>query len=321
MPTMMTARILPGANAQATGLGDAIPCIPMKMPCLITLICLVSSLVVLGQKVDPQRTQGAETLKRIDAAARWVSLFDGQSLGEWQGDTEKYVVRDGILVCEAGGKILESKKVYSDFVFSFEYKLGESGNSGIGIRVPTGGHASRDGMEIQILDHDGSKYTAETTNGKKVSTIKPWQVHGSIYGILPAKTGYIKPAGEWNEETIICIEDHLKVIVNGAVILDAHLDKISSADGSDKPGLKNRSGHLTLAGHADRVEFRNLKIADFSPSPPLPNSAADNAPPAGFANLFSGKDLTGWKGLSHNDATARRALVGKELEAAQTAAD
>ncbi len=317
----MTALNFPGVNAQATGMEDSIPCVRMKMRCLMILICLVSFPMVFGQKVDPQRTQGAETLQRIAAAARWVSLFDGKSLAEWQGDTEKYVARDGILVCEAGGKILESKKTYSDFVFSFEYKLGESGNSGIGIRVPPGGHASRDGMEIQILDHDGSKYTTETTGGKKVATIKPWQVHGSIYGVVPAKTGYIKPAGEWNEQTIICIEDHVKVIVNGAVILDADLDKISSVDGTDKPGLKNRSGHLTLAGHADQVEFRNLKIADFSPSPPLPNSAAENTPPEGFTNLFNGKDLTGWKGLSHTDATARRALAGKELEAAQAAAD
>jgi hypothetical protein len=73
-------------------------------------------------------------------------LFNGSDLNEWQGDTEKYVPRDGILVCEKGGKILETKKDYSDFVFRFEFKLEESGNIGIG--------------------------------GEKVSLLEPWQVHG-----------------------------------------------------------------------------------------------------------------------------------------------
>lgn len=272
-------------------------------------------------KPDPNLVEGAKSLDRIEANAEWVSLFNGKDLEHWQGDTEKYIPQDGILVCEQGGKILETKKEYSDFVFSFEFKLEESGNNGIGIRIPKGGHAAYGGMEIQILDHNGSKYNTETKDGKKIRTIKPWQVHGSIYGVMPAKTGYLKPVGEWNQETILCIEDHIKVILNGAVIVDAYLDDLSPVDGRPHPGLRNRKGHITLAGHNDRVEFRSLKVAEFSPSPPRPASSAENTPPAGFTALFNGKDLNGWKGLAHRNANERRALTGKALEEAQTEAD
>ena len=273
------------------------------------------------KKPDQNLIDGKASLQRIEAVAKWVSLFNGKDLNEWQGDLENHVIEDGILVCKKGAKVLETKKEYSDFVFRFEFKLEESGNNGIGIRVPQAGKPAYGGMEIQILDHNGSKYMMETTNGKKISRLKPWQVHGSIYGVMPAKTGYLKPVGEWNEETIICIEDHIKVILNGAVIVDAYLDDLTPVDGRPHPGLRNRSGHISLAGHNDRVEFRNLAIADFSPSPTKPASTSDNTPPPGFVSLFNGKNLEGWKGLAAKNANDRRALEGDDLKKAQAAAD
>lgn len=297
----------------------------MKIRCLLIYTIILSTGFVFGQKKakkpDQNLIAGKAALERVEKSAVWTSLFNGEDLSEWQGDTEKYVVQDGVLVCEKGGKILESKKAYSDFVFSFEFKLEESGNNGIGIRVPKGGHAAYGGMEIQILDHNGSKYHVENDKGKKVTWLKPWQVHGSIYGVVPAKTGYLKPVGEWNQETIVCIEDHIMVILNGAVIVDTFLEEVTPVDGKPHNGMLNRSGHITLAGHNDRVEFKNLKVADYAPSEPLPKTDADNTPPEGFSLLFNGKDLDGWKGLAHRNANDRRALKGKALTEAQAAAD
>jgi hypothetical protein len=180
-------------------------------------------------------------------------------------------------------------------------------------------------MEIQILDHSGQRYNglADMGDGKtrKLSWLKPWQYHGSIYGIVPAKVGYLKPVGQWNSETIIAIDDHIMVILNGAVIVDAFLDETTPVDGGAHPGMKNRKGHLMLAGHSDRVEFRNLQIADYSPSPSSPPATTDNTPPKGFAAIFNGQDLTGWKGLAHRNATERRALRGDALREAQENAD
>lgn len=48
--------------------------------------------------------------------------------------------------------------------------------------------------------------------------------------------------------------------------------------------------------------------------------AEDNLPPAGFAALFNGKDLTGWKGLVADPPT-RAAMNESELAVAQAKAD
>ncbi|NNE91858.1 MAG: DUF1080 domain-containing protein [Verrucomicrobiales bacterium] len=275
-----------------------------------------------AKKPDPNVVAGTETQARLDQINNWVDLFNGKDLTGWTGDTEKYVVEDGNLICTAGAKNLITEKEYADFVFEFEFKLTESGNNGIGIRVPEGGRPSADGMEIQILDHRGKKYNSMSEDGKrKLTWLKPWQMHGSIYGVVPAKTGYLKPLDQWNRETIICIDDHVKVILNGAVIVDAFLDDIRAADGSFHKGTQSRKGHIMLAGHSDHVEFRKLRIAEFNPAPPKPASNTDNTPPAGFAALFNGKDLTGWKGLAHKNALERYKLHGDALAAAQAAAD
>ena len=288
---------------------------------------LFAALPIAAQdkKTDQNVTAAKRTNAILDAATSWTDLFNGNDLSGWTGDTEGYIVNEGVLVCQKGAKHLITEKEYSDFAFHFEFKLEESGNNGIGIRVPMDGHAASTGMEIQILDHNGARYSGEVEldNGRKrkLSWLKPWQYHGSVYGIYPARIGYLKPVGEWNTETIIAIEDHIMVILNDAVIVDAFLDDITPVDGHNHPGMKNSKGHLMLAGHNDRVEFRNLKIADYSPSPTKPKTSADNTPPAGFKSLLNGEDLSGWKGLAHRNANERRALEGEALQEAQTVAD
>ena len=291
---------------------------------LATMMFAVSPLSAQEKQNDLNVLAAKSAMAILDAAAHWTNLFNGKNLSGWEGDTNGYVAKDGVLVCQKGAKTLATEKEFDNFAFHFEFKLEESGNNGIGIRVSKGGHPSRDGMEIQILDSNGSRYHGEAEiNGKKrkLSWLKPWQYHGSIYGIYPARTGYLKPVGEWNTETIIAIEDHIMVILNGAVIVDAFLDDITPVDGGPHPGTKNQTGHLVLAGHNDHVEFRNLKIADYSASPTKPESTEDNTSPAGFTALFNGNDLTGWKGLAHRNANDRRSLTGDGLTKAQASAD
>ena len=189
-------------------------------------------------------------------AEGFVSLFNGKDLTGWVGSTKGYVAENGNLVClKKGGGNVYTEDEYSDFVFRFEFKLTPGGNNGIGIRVPMRGGASSAGMEIQVLDNTAEKY-------KK---LKPYQYHGSIYGVVPAKRGHLKPVGEWNSEEIVANGRRIKVVLNGTTIVDADIDKASTTktmDGKAHPGLKRTSGHICFCGHGSRVEFRNVRIKD-----------------------------------------------------------
>jgi hypothetical protein len=186
----------------------------------------------------------------------FTSIFDGKTLDGWAGDVAHHKVENGVVVRprDVGGTIY-TKKEYADFVFRFEFKMEPGGNNGIGLRVPpTGGDAAYGGMESQILDNDDPMY----------KNLQPYQYHGSIYGILPAKRGYLKPAGQWNSEEIALKGRHVKITLNGTVILEGDLPKpgAKTADGHDHPGLARTQGALGLLGHTYRVEFRNLRVKE-----------------------------------------------------------
>ncbi|GAB2792415.1 hypothetical protein GCM10027275_41670 [Rhabdobacter roseus] len=190
-------------------------------------------------------------------------LFDGTNMHEWIGNTTDYVTEDGDLVLypDKGGKgNLYTKDQYSDFAFRFEFQLTPGANNGLGIRAPLEGDAAYVGMEIQILDDGADIYR----------NLKEHQYHGSVYGVIPAKRGYLKPVGEWNYEEVIVQGSKIKVILNGTVILDGDLAEASkngTLDQRDHPGLKRETGHIGFLGHGNYLRFRNIRVKDLSAEP------------------------------------------------------
>jgi hypothetical protein len=187
----------------------------------------------------------------------FASLFDGKALKGWTlvgGHGPGYIVKNGVLVCpKEGGGNLFTEKEYSNFAFRFEFRTEPAGNNGVGIRAPLEGDAAYVGMEIQILD-DAPEY-----EGK----LRPAQYHGSVYDVIPAKRGYLKKAGEWNQEEILAQGRRIKVTLNGTVILDADLDSVKDPEVLKKhPGLARKSGHIGFLGHGSLVEFRNIRLKE-----------------------------------------------------------
>ena len=187
----------------------------------------------------------------------FVPLFDGRTLNGWTVVGKKgpgYVVENGVLVCPAeGGGNLFTEKQYSNFVLRFQFRTEPGGNNGVGIRAPLEGDVAYAEMEIQILDNEAPQYR----------DLRPAQYHGSIYDVVPARRGFLKKAGEWNEEEIRAEGRNVRVTVNGTVILDANLETIKEPQILKKhPGLARSTGHIGFLGHGSRVEFRNIRIKE-----------------------------------------------------------
>ena len=213
----------------------------------VGLVCCLSAGRSLADGLCPEEKE-----------AGFVCLFDGKTLDGWMGATKGYVPEGGNLVClKKGGGNLLTEKEYSDFIFRFEFKLTPGANNGLAIRAPLKGNAAFVGMELQILDDTAERY----------KNLQPYQFHGSIYGVVPAKRGFLKPVGEWNSQEVICKGRQVTVILNGTTIVDADLDKDGkepTMDHRPHPGLKNEKGHIGFLGHGTRIEFRNIRIKDLA---------------------------------------------------------
>ena len=188
-------------------------------------------------------------------------LFDGTNMHEWTGNTVDYTLEDGCISMNPSksfGGNLYTKKEYANFIYRFDFQLTPGANNGVGIRTPMEGDAAYVGMEIQVLDCEHPIY----------KDITPLQHHGSVYGIIPARADHpkaFKPAGEWNTEEIMADGDHIRVTVNGVVILDGNIreaTKNGTADGLEHPGLFNKKGHIGFLGHGSPVKFRNIRIKE-----------------------------------------------------------
>ena len=189
-------------------------------------------------------------------------LFDGTNMFSWMGNTADYSSEDGNLSVnpkpgKGSGGNLYTKEEFSDFVFRFEFQLTSGANNGLGIRTPLEGDAAYVGMELQILDNEAPMY----------KDLHVYQYHGSVYGTLPAKRGYLKPVGEWNYQEVTVKGPKIKVVLNGKVILDGDISEARKNGAADKqlhPGLLSEKGHIAFLGHGSPLKFRNIRIKDLS---------------------------------------------------------
>ena len=194
--------------------------------------------------------------QRFPAEPGFHSLFDGKTLTGWKLVDARgagWKVEDGMIVCQSGGggKMMTEEE-FANFILRLEYRLEAGGNNGVNLRAPYEGRPAYAGMEIQVLDDESEQWK---------SRIKPEQHTGSIYDVLPARTGYSRPIGEWNEMEISADGRRITVKLNGIILLDNNLDIVKEPAILEKhPGLARASGHLGLLGHNTRTEFRNIRI-------------------------------------------------------------
>ncbi|MBM4038753.1 MAG: DUF1080 domain-containing protein [Planctomycetes bacterium] len=192
-----------------------------------------------------------------DGQESFVPIFNGRDLAGWAGALKGYAAKDAILSNRPAGGRLWTEEDYADFTLRFEFKLSPDGNSGVSIRTPPGGEGAKDGMEIQILDDASPLY----------KSMPGWYKHGSIFGVVPAKPGHLRPVGEWNEQEITAHGSRVVVKLNGTVIVDADLAAIiesgKTPDGlglAAHPGLHRKTGRIGFIGTGPKVEFRNLRV-------------------------------------------------------------
>jgi hypothetical protein len=202
------------------------------------------------------------------AAGEWTPLFpkDGSPEGwvvrHWANVKDEppqpssWTVKDGVLHgSEPRGTWLVSEREYGDFVLEFEWKLGEQGNSGVGLRFPPQGDPAFDGMEVQMVD---PRYYGE-------QPFEPGELTGSIYKALVPRAQVYRP-GEWNRYEITCRGAQVRVILNGQLLHDVNLAQETRPLERGTPlaqrPRKGRIGFQELSRGGGHVLIREARIRE-----------------------------------------------------------
>jgi hypothetical protein len=199
-----------------------------------------------------------ETLDKQLSDPAFKRVFNGKDFTGWAGAIDNYEVKDGAIVCQPGkGGDPYYNQELGDFEAKLEFKLPPGGNNGLAVRYPGKGDTAYVGMcELQVLDDTAKQY----------EHLDPRQYCGSIYGVVPAHRGYLRPVGDWNFEHVVVKGHAIKVELNGTTIVDADVSHFDPDDGSQfmhnskHPGLLRTKGFFGFAGHNDPVAFRHIFI-------------------------------------------------------------
>ncbi len=169
----------------------------------------------------------------------------------------QWVVEKGVLNGGgARGSWLISEEEYSDLELQFDFKLGPQGNSGCALRSPIAGDPAFDGLELQMADY---RYNTKAADS---------ELTGGLYRALAPREQVYKPE-KWNRYEITLKGPHVKVVLNGTVILDHDLSKedtvIKRHNGKEAPALrdrprKGRIGFQNLSRGGSPVLIRNARI-------------------------------------------------------------
>lgn len=194
-----------------------------------------------------------QILARHGEESGFKTILSGANLDGWAGPVDNYEIKDGAVVCKAGqGGTIYYHEELADFTVRFEFQLPAGGNNGLAIRYPGEGDTAYVGMcELQVLDSEHPKYAG----------LDPRQLHGSAYGMAAAHRGYLRPTGQWNFQEVTVRGSTIRVELNGTVILDTDLAKVTTfLDDKAHPGKNRTTGYFGFAGHNDPVAYRNVRV-------------------------------------------------------------
>jgi hypothetical protein len=175
---------------------------------------------------------GAFLILSAQAAAPWKTLFDGQSLDQWNqiGDAN-WRVAAGSVEADRGSGFLVTKESYGDFELKLEFWVSPDANSGVFIRCSNPKQVSADNAyEVNIFD---TRPDPSYRTGGIVNVAKP--------------TVALTTGNQWNTYEISAQGSRMTVKLNGREV----------AGGSD---AKFARGPIALQYAAGTVRFRNVQI-------------------------------------------------------------
>ena len=174
----------------------------------------------------------------------YKSIFNGKNLKGWVvHGTEKWYVKDGLLICESGPDkeygYLSTKKNYYNFEMVADFLQEANGNSGIFFRSTFEG-TKVSGWQVEVAppNHD--------TGGIYESYGRGWLVQ------IPEEKENILKMGQWNTMKIRVVDGHVTTWLNGVQMVDINDEKIAQGKGAIALQIHSGGGI--------KVKWKNLKV-------------------------------------------------------------
>ncbi|NNJ24283.1 3-keto-disaccharide hydrolase [Alienimonas chondri] len=198
-----------------------------------------------------------------------VSLFNGENLDGWHSDVPaadddpdvkpSFIVRDGMLVSlgSPNGHLITDAK-HANYRLDVEYRFaGKPGNCGVLVHASTPRALYKmfpKSIEVQMNHKHAGDFWCIVEDIAVPNMVEcrgpkeKWGItEGKARRILNLTDDSEKPLGEWNKMTIECVDDEVKVWVNGDLVNHGH-------------DCTATSGQIAVQAEGAEVEFKKLQL-------------------------------------------------------------
>jgi hypothetical protein len=211
----------------------------------------------------------ALALAGFTANAQSKSLFNGKDLTGWHIDVpdmdkdaslkSPFIVRNGMLVSlgTPGGHLITDEQ-YRNYRLDVQYRFaGKPGNCGVLVHASTPRALYKmfpKSIEVQLMHENAGDFWCIVEDirvqdmEKRRGPKEDWgTTEDKLRRITNLTDGSEKPVGEWNDARIECLNNTIKVWVNGDLV----------NMGFDCTAQK---GHIALQAEGSEVEFRKVTL-------------------------------------------------------------
>ena len=173
-----------------------------------------------------------------------IVLFNGTNLTGWKiYGTEKWYVKDNLLICESGPDkgygYLATEKFYDNFILTLEFNQESDGNSGVFFRSNIEG-TKISGWQVEVAppgSHSGGIYE---------SYGRGWLIQP------PSEYEDVVVLNQWNFMKIKVFNNEVTTWINGIKMININDDKIGKGVGSIALQIHD-GGNI-------RVKWKNINI-------------------------------------------------------------
>jgi len=210
---------------------------------------------------------------RVEEAVMTTSLFNGKNIDGWHVDVPEmdsvpsainpFIIRDGNLVSlgtPQGHLITDAE--YENYRLDVEYRFpGKPGNCGVLVHASTPRALYKmfpKSIEVQMMHENAGDFWVIVEDIKVDNMVErrgPQEEWGITEGkkrrVLNLTDGTEKPLGEWNRMTVECLNNEIKVWLNGVLVNHGYQSTASK-------------GQIAVQAEGSEVEFRKLHLTPIS---------------------------------------------------------
>ena len=189
----------------------------------ISLLLVLAAGVAVGQDKKANPPKEAPVVKPREGKTETIKLFDGKTLDGWEGYTDLWSVKDGVIVAKNTDPLK-----FSTYLLTKEqvhrlpaHVRGEAGRVGDALGRRLLGRGRRSRTVSKDPKKDRTKYTYA---GHLVMFPSGWGMY-DLFGRngLPVDGGPAKKVGkqhDWNDIEILAQGNRVRVAVNGTAVVD-----------------------------------------------------------------------------------------------------